>query len=323
MAMAVRLGLVGAGRWGRNLIRTIRATDGVTLARVASRNPETAALVAPETEVVTEWQAVTDAGDLDGIVIAIPPRDQTVIAKRAIANGLPVLMEKPLALDIAEAAALCDAVAQGSAFVMVDHTHLFSAAFEELLAQSRRLGQPLDVVAEAGNWGPFRRDASVLFDWGAHDVAMVLALFGEPPTVVAAWCDECRWVDDAGEGASWRLDLRFGGASADIAVSNLMQTKRRRFCANFASATLLYDDLAADKLTLHPPQTEPGFPATAGVAIMLAGGTPLQRAVASFVAAIGRGRDDTGSLNLGMEVVKVLAGCSEAERRSAVEEKQA
>lgn len=314
--MVIRLGLIGAGRWGRNLIRTIRAMEGVALARVMSRNAETPAWVAADTAVVDDWRAVTDANDLDGVVIATPPQLHVAMASRALAQGLPVLIEKPLALEPGEATALGAAAAGSAAFAMVDHTHVFSAAFEALLGQSKRLGRPLGVAAEAGNWGPFRTDAPVLFDWGAHDVAMLLALFGESPTRVAARCVERRWLEDAGEGATWGLDLNFGDAAARIELSNLLQTKRRRFCVNFATATLLYDDLAPDKLTLHPSQPDLTIPAAAGTPVPLPDGSPLQRVLARFLAAIERGADDTASLDMGIRATHILAACDAASRRS-------
>lgn len=307
----VRLGLIGAGRWGRNLIRTIRAMDGVVLGRVASSNPATAELLGPGTALSDDWRAVIDAPDLDGVVIATPPQLHAEMACRAVARGLPALIEKPLCLDAGEAAALGAAVAASSTFAMVEHTHLYSAAFEALLDQAGRLGVPTGVVAEAGNWGPFRSDAPVLFDWGAHDVAMLLTLLGRAPSSVAARCDERR-LTEGGEGASWRIELGFGATAARIALSNLRQAKCRRFCVNFATAALLYDDLAPEKLALHPRQPDGEFPRHPGVPIALPAGAPLERAMARFVAAVRRGEDDSASLALGIRVVEVLAACEAA-----------
>ena len=73
MAAQLRLGLLGAGRWGRNYIRTIAASAGVRLARLASRNPDSANLVPPDCVIFADWREMLDARALDGVIVATPP----------------------------------------------------------------------------------------------------------------------------------------------------------------------------------------------------------------------------------------------------------
>lgn len=307
--MVVRLGLIGAGRWGRNLIRTISAMDGVILSRVASRNAETMRLVGLETEVVGDWAAVAGASDLDGVIVASPPMLHVEMARHAVTNGLPVLIEKPLCLDPAEAAGFCALAETCSGLAMVEHTHLNSGAFEALLAQAASLGPPIRVMAEAGNWGPFRNDAPVLFDWGAHDIPMLLALFGGSPTGMEACCTHMRDMENAGEGASWVINLRFGAAEAQVMISNLLDRKQRLFRADFASAALVYDDMAQDKLKIHAYLHGPGSDLDEGVLVPVPTGLPLARSVERFVDAIKRGSDDGVSLDLGRRAIEILEAC--------------
>jgi len=69
----LRLGLVGAGRWGRNYIRTIAELEDVVLARLASRAPDAAALAGDGCAVAADWSELITAGDLDGVIVATPP----------------------------------------------------------------------------------------------------------------------------------------------------------------------------------------------------------------------------------------------------------
>ncbi len=93
----VRLGLVGAGAWGRNYIRTIAGLTGVVLARAASRNPDTQSLVPPDCVVTPDWRELVGATDLDGLILAVPPKVQAAIAEAAVRARLPLLLEKPIA----------------------------------------------------------------------------------------------------------------------------------------------------------------------------------------------------------------------------------
>src|SRR5229473_890850 len=106
MATPVRLGLIGAGRWGRNYLRTIAATPGVRLARLASRNPDSVRLAPADCAVTPDWRDLLDRNALDGVIIATPAALHAEMALAAMDAGLPVLVEKPLTMDIAQARAL-------------------------------------------------------------------------------------------------------------------------------------------------------------------------------------------------------------------------
>ncbi len=308
MTGVINLGLIGAGRWGRNYIKTIAALDGVRLARLASRNPESAALVDADCKISDDWRVLLDEAELDGIIIATPPALHAGMASAAIAAGLPVFVEKPLTMSVAEAGQLLDQARTKRSLVMVEHTHLFHPAFEALCRERADLGAICAIRSEAGNHGPYRSDVPVLWDWGPHDVAMCIALTGAVPQVRAAACDERREVG-GGIGESIRLELQWhDGIRADIGLSNI--TERRRCFTVFCEAgVLVYDDLARHKLVIHPAQGGVALPEGAGRPVPVETEFPLTRAVRSFVAAIEARATTHSSLALGVDVVGVLAEC--------------
>ncbi len=292
---------MGAGRWGRNYIKTIAALDGVRLARLASRNSASRELVGPECEISADWRRLVDAGDLDGIIIATPPSLHAQMTLAAVAAGIPVLVEKPLTLGLGEAIALRDKARARDGLVMVGHTHLFHPAFEELKLQAPRLGAIRAIESEAGAFGPYRADVPVLWDWGPHDVAMCLELLRSSPREVHASREAHEPVGGA-EAETVRIELAFdGGLQARIRISNMIE-KTRRFAARCDAGTLVYDDLAQDKLVL----VRDGKPMPIEVSSEL----PLLRVVKAFAAAISAGKDHTASLELGVEVVAVLERCA-------------
>ena len=134
----VRLGVIGAGRWGRNIIRTLRGMSAADLAWVASRNPTAREFAGRGCTVEEGWRGLLRRPGIDGIAIATPPALHAEMTAAAISAGLPVFVEKPLTCDVGEAERLLDLAAARRGYVLVDHVHLFSHAYRELKAGCRR-----------------------------------------------------------------------------------------------------------------------------------------------------------------------------------------
>lgn len=299
-----RLGLVGAGPWGRRYISTVSGLKDVSLAAVASSNPETKSLVGPECKVVSDWKKLVKAKDLDGLIIATPPGLHAEMALAAIKAGKPVLVEKPLTLDLKEAQALLKA-AEGKVFVLVDHIYLFHPAFEALKAKARELGPIRSVLTIGGNKGPVRKDVSALWDYGPHDVAMCLDLFQEKPLSVSVFRRDRPGIVN--------LKLEFSsGASASIEVGNGMAKRHRYFAVRFDKQVLFFDDTSPLKLRLKP--VSEAEEAEFGEAIPVSDEPPLSRAVKAFTDGIRSGSKDTRGLRLAVDVVEVLARCDAGPR---------
>jgi predicted dehydrogenase len=300
MPGALRLGLAGAGRWGRNYIRTIAGLPELRLTHVASRNPSTAALLPAGCRLVAHWSELIDPSALDGVIIATPPASHGEIARAAILAGIPVLIEKPLALSAAEARDVRDLAVEQRVFALVEHTHLFSPAFRTLKQLVERHGGAREIHSEASSQGPYRRDVSVLWDWGPHDVAMCLDLMQEVPTSAASAVQE-RFERNGGVAETVSIALSFrSGVAAHILLSN-MKDKKRRISVRCRDATLIYDDAAKNKLAVG---SNDGKQTTVAVAEEL----PLTVACREFAGGITARR--AHDLDLGVKVVEVLETCA-------------
>jgi predicted dehydrogenase len=303
VAAPLRLGLVGAGRWGRNYIRTIASLPGLRLSRLASGNPESAGLVPTGCAIFADWRDLVGSGELDGLIVAAPPATHAQIASAAIEAGLPVLIEKPLTLDLDEARMLLERAKAHGSLAMAAHTHLCHPAYRALKSRLPGFGAVREIRSEASNVGPFRRDAPVLWDWGAHDVAMCLDLLGTMPERAKAAIVETRAVESS-KGETVDIELGFaGGISATTRVSNLLP-KRRVFSVRCAKATLTYNDLVPEKLTIEAQGSALPQP------VKIPADLPLTVVVREFAAAIAAGSADPSSLELGVAVVAVLARCA-------------
>ena len=164
----MRLGLIGPGRMGKRYL--MRVNGGERIGAVYARTVKAPVMVEPE--VSPDYFLDLDhffREELSGCIIATPPASHRELAIRAIEAGIPVLVEKPLALNWEDCSAIIDAAENRGVPLLVGHIHLFHRAFEILHQKTHTL-----TIRIGGPRGD--HDYSALFDWGSHAVAMALQL---------------------------------------------------------------------------------------------------------------------------------------------------
>ena len=128
----------------------------VRLTALATRVPENAARVGSDVEVTGDWRALCGSERVDGVIIATPPSTHPAMLRACLAAGKPALVEKPVALGLAETLALEREVSASGVPVLVDHTLLFHPGFEALRARCPDPRAIRFVHSESRAWGPFR-----------------------------------------------------------------------------------------------------------------------------------------------------------------------
>lgn len=300
-ARPIRLGLLGAGRWGQRYIETIKSLSGIQLAAVSSRNPETAKLVPAGCRIHAEWRAVIADADVDAVIVAAPPALHASMAVAAIEAKKPILVEKPLTLSVADAQEIETKSRDHGVLVMVGHTQLFNAAFRRLKRALPEIAPVRRIVSSSGNWGPFRADVSALWDYAPHDVAMCIDLIEATPVRIAAK-REVHDKIESGYGDRYLINLAFPrGIAAEVRTGNLFRPKRRRLEVQGEKGTLTFDDVAEEKLVRRSGSKETPLSYDAE--------RPLTTQVREFASAARFGSTDDTSIRLGREVVEVLAKC--------------
>jgi predicted dehydrogenase len=167
------------------------------------------------------------------------------IALRALEAGLAVMIEKPLALSLKEATQLSDYAASLRPYppILLDHTHLFAPAYQKLKSSIR--SPILEIRTRGCSFEPWRPYSS-LFDFGPHDLSMVLDLMGSLPERSA-----CRVISEITHETKngpklhqlFRIEMTFKSARATCIVGNASPTKARYLevvCEN--GDRLVYDD---------------------------------------------------------------------------------
>jgi predicted dehydrogenase len=257
MTAPLRVGLAGLGSMGRNHLRHLAAREGCVLAAVAD---PAAALVA---DAVAKTGAagfadplamIEDAG-LDALVVASPTTTHAELAQAAIARGLPLLVEKPLAATVEEGIALVAAARARGVPLQVGHVERFNPAVLELGRRIEKgwVGTIYSITSRRAGPFPARiRDVGVTIDLATHDADILSWVAGERPTRV--------YAETAQRLHATNEDLLFGllhfpsGATGMLDVNWLTPAKRRQL-AVVGEAGMFELDYLTQRLTFTSADT--------------------------------------------------------------------
>jgi predicted dehydrogenase len=176
------VGLVGCGRWGANILRDLVALGcRVPVVARSSESVERAEAGGAD-RIVARIDAL---GEVDGLVVATPTATHAAVVREALAVGVPVYVEKSLAIDPAEADRLAEE-AGDRLFVMDKWRHHPGIEMLRDIAHSGELGAPLGVHCTRESWGSPHRDVDSVWIHLPHDLAIGLEILGELPPAAAA-----------------------------------------------------------------------------------------------------------------------------------------
>jgi predicted dehydrogenase len=251
--LSVRVAVAGAGYWGINHVRVFAGAAGAELVAVADPDPEArarAAELAPQARLRSSFDALL-ADDIDAVIIATPAPTHAELALRALRAGVHVLVEKPLALSVADAEKVVAEAAARERVLLVGHLMLYHPAVERLgeLLGSGELGELYYLYARRVNLGRLRREESALWSFGPHDLSMIDALLGELPVSVTARGESYL---QPGVPDVVFVTLKYArGTIAHIHLSWLDPRKERRLTLVCSKKMVEFDDVAAEKLRIY------------------------------------------------------------------------
>jgi predicted dehydrogenase len=251
----VKIGAIGAGYWGPNLIRNFVELSSARMLGVADLNPARLAHIAsrfPQLDCVTEdYRQLFDAG-VEAVVISTPPETHAEIALECFEAGVDVLVEKPLATSSTDARTMVDAAADQGRVLMTGHTFEHNPAVHALKGMIDRgdLGSIHYLDAVRVGLGLFHPTLNVIWDLGPHDVSILINILGEQPTSISAQGSAC--VQEGVVDIAY-LTLTFpSGITAHVRLSWLDPSKTRRITVVGSEKMSIYDDLEPnEKIRLY------------------------------------------------------------------------
>lgn len=189
--MAIKIGQIGIGAWGKNLLRTFNGLSGVSVSLACDKDEAQLKKLCnafPGVEFTTEQDRIINDPSIEAVVIATPPADHFDLASRALEAGKDVFVEKPLVLNIDHGRRLVELAEKHQRILMVGHImeyHPASLKLKEYI-DSGKLGKIHYLYATRVNLGKVRDIENSLWSFAPHDISLIIFLLNAMPTRVTA-----------------------------------------------------------------------------------------------------------------------------------------
>ncbi|HEU4717948.1 MAG TPA: Gfo/Idh/MocA family oxidoreductase [Bacteroidia bacterium] len=187
----IRIGVIGYGYWGPNLVRNFSQLNDCVVKTVADTRPgrlEALHKIYPSIAVTADYKTVLSDAEIDAVVIAVPVFLHFPVAKEALEKGKHVLIEKPMTTSVAQAEELIALAEKKRRTLMVDHTFVYTGVVQKIksVIASGEIGDLNYFDSTRINLGLFQHDINVLWDLAPHDISILNFLTGEKPVSVSA-----------------------------------------------------------------------------------------------------------------------------------------
>lgn len=325
---SIRIGLLGAGRWGGNLARVIDGAKSAHLAAVCDIRPEAAAFIAAP---ILPMAQILDDAAIDAVAIATPSHLHFEHVCHALDAGKHVFVEKPMALSLDHATAMAALAESRGLMLMIGHVYLYNGAVRDIRRRiaSGELGAIARIFSLRMNANGNCGDMDVLWALAPHDISIINYWLDDGPLKVSAHGhlnmetglqDTCRAELDYGSGRIARLNL-----------SRRSLQKRRQMVVVGSRRTLVYDDMTPNRpirIFEHrsggafegvSPEAVDDFLARAAHELpveAVAVNEPLQAEIQEFVDCLIEDRTPLSDGRHGVGTVSVLESLARSARQS-------
>jgi predicted dehydrogenase len=187
----VRIGVIGYGYWGPNIVRNFHSQEDCEVVLVADRNAKCAERlkkVFPSIDFTTDENQILTSKDIDVVAVVTPVWTHYELAKKALENNKHVFVEKPFTYSAAQGEELVELAERKNLKIMVDHTFLFTGAVKKIkeLVDRKELGDLYYYDSLRVNLGLFQHDVNVIWDLAPHDLSIMDYVISEKPEAVVA-----------------------------------------------------------------------------------------------------------------------------------------
>jgi predicted dehydrogenase len=333
----IRVGVLGYGYWGPNLVRNFSEAPDCQMLAVSDLRPERLNVVNrryPGVRTTPDARDVINAADIDAVAIATPVCTHFDLAMAALAAGKHVLVEKPLAATTEEALRLIDEAARRRRVLFVGHTFIYTGAVRKIreLVTTDGLGAIYYYDSVRVNLGLFQRDINVIWDLAVHDLAIMDFILAKEPAAVSA--TGISHLNGGPEDIAYVTLFFEDRLIAHVHVSWLAPVKVRRTLIGGTRKMIVYDDLEpSEKIKVYDKgitvtesddaarQLRVGYRSGDMWAPQIDISEALGVMVNHFAECIEQGRTPTTDGYAGLRVVRILEAATQSmgERGRVVE----
>ena len=315
----IRVAAIGAGYWGKNLIRNFDALGALEV--ICESNPATLDSFKeqyPDARCMLKFQDVISDPAIDALSISTPAESHYQLVKKGLLAGKHVFVEKPLCLDTGEGRELVNLAREHGRVLMVGHLLHYHPAVIKLkeLINEDALGRLQYIYSNRLNLGKIRTEENILWSFAPHDISLVLALTGQMPDTVSTAGSYFLSKNIADVTLS---NFSFSsGVSAHIFVSWLHPFKEQKLVVVGDRSMLVFDDTEPeDKLLLYPHHVtwKNGVPVPdkrEAAKVPWDKAEPLKEECAHFLKCVATGGTPLTDSEEGLRVLTVLAACQKS-----------
>ena len=318
----LNVAVVGAGYWGKNLVRNFATARRCSLKYVCDLNARVLAMHKrsfPFVEATPDVEVALGDPQVQAVVIATPVPTHFEIASRALQAGKHVYVEKPLTLRAAEARALIELARQTRLTLMVGHLLEYHPAvtyLKEMLDRGQ-LGEPYYMYTQRVNLGIVRQNENAWWSLAPHDISVICHLLGSEPVSVAA-DGQCYLQKDI-EDVVFATIKFANGKMAHLHCSWLDPHKIRKMTVVGPEKMVTFDDMeATEKIRVYDKGAAVKHDITTSYADIISlrfgdivipkipGGEPLSLECEHFIECVLENRPVRSDGADGLRVVQVL-----------------
>ncbi len=187
----IHLAIVGAGRWGKNHVKTangLLSPEQITVCDFSEATKEVVAGINPDINFTTDFNSIINNKEINAVIIATPAETHFKIAKQVLEAGKNVLVEKPITLIPNEAEELLNLSLSLNLKLMVGHVLLFHPAVLKIKngIEKGEIGKLQYIYSNRLNLGAIRSEENALWSFAPHDISVIQFLVGDNPTDIQA-----------------------------------------------------------------------------------------------------------------------------------------
>jgi predicted dehydrogenase len=245
----VRIGVVGYGYWGPNIVRNFLRQESARVVSVCDKSVSSLERLRrdhPAIPATTNYRAMLADDAIDAIAVVTPVWTHFEIAKAALENGKHIFVEKPFTSTVEQGEYLIELAERKNLKIMVDHTFLFTGAVQRIrqLVDEGTLGHLYYYDSTRVNLGLFQHDVNVIWDLAPHDLSIMDYIIGKQPEALVA-TGECHLNGHA--DVAYLTVYYPDNLIGHISVNWLSPVKVRTTLLGGEKKMLVWNDLEADE----------------------------------------------------------------------------
>jgi predicted dehydrogenase len=317
----MKVGIVGLGYWGPNLIRNFLSCSEVEKVIGCDKRIDRLKIIKdkyPQIDVTDDYYTLLKS-DIDSVAIATPVRTHYWFARRALEAGKHIWVEKPFTASSQQAQELIEIADMNNLKIFVDHTFIYTGAVKKIkeLVDKGELGEIIYFDSVRINLGLFQHDCNVIWDLAPHDLSIMNYILPDKKIEAVTACGVSNYYDQENL-AQLSLHFEKSDCFAHFHVNWTSPVKIRRIMIAGKKRMLVYDDMEnSEKIKVYDCRVEMNSIEDIHSALAqyrigdmhspkIEQNEALKSCVNEFIAAIKEDRQPLTSAQDGLEVVRIL-----------------